>query len=196
MLPGGGLDDGLVVERQRTLPTRARRRALSSANRSVARALVAGACTSNASPPFSLARRSATAAFCRRRLRIGPVLGEDGDAQTARDRDVAPPDGERRPERHTELLGDLDDIVVALKAGQEENELVPAEARHGVPLAQALLEHRGDAAQEVVAHRTAEGFVDAAKAVEAEEHDRELGALPPRVDDAHGQAIVEDSTRR
>ena len=101
-----------------------------------------------------------------------PIVGEDADAHAATDERVL-------PTRQVEgLLQALDDgaghHLGALHAGQvfqHDDELVAAQAGHGVVLAQVQAQALGRGLQQFVAGLVAVLVVDGLEAVEVQEHD-------------------------
>ncbi|MNP72379.1 hypothetical protein D3C76_1689270 [compost metagenome] len=63
-----------------------------------------------------------------------------------------------------------------LQAGQQDDELVTPQARHGVDIAHLLLEAMGDAFEQQIAHRVAQAVVDVLEAVEVEKQHGALAA--------------------
>ena len=106
------------------------------------------------------------------RLGVATVIGEDGNAQASRDRDVVPADREGGSEGNAQLLGNLNHVVVSQETRQQEGELVSFLARHRVALPEALFEDCCHAAEEVVADRPAASLVDRLETVEPQHHDR------------------------
>ena len=68
-----------------------------------------------------------------------------------------------------QLVGDRHGVVGLVQAGQQDDELVAAQAGHGVDVAQLLAQTLGDALQQLVADRVAEAVVDVLEAVQVEE---------------------------
>ncbi len=78
----------------------------------------------------------------------------------------------------TDVLGD-DGELVAAQAGDGERTLFRG-AGHGVDLAQAARQHRGDLLQQAVASLVPEAVVDHLEAVEVQEHQGHVAAAAPR----------------
>jgi hypothetical protein len=79
------------------------------------------------------------------------------------------------------LLGHLARRAAAHAGGDQHRELVAAQARHDVGIAQRRAHARAHLAQCQVAHRMAERVVDRLEPVHVEEQDREQRAVPPGV---------------
>ena len=92
--------------------------------------------------------------------------------------------------RHRRRVGLAPDSV------HEEQELVPAHARHRVIRADAAPEAVGRLHEKLVARRVSERVVDALEVVEVEEHDRERLAAPLRVEDRERKPVVEENPIR
>ena len=76
--------------------------------------------------------------------------------------------------------------------GHEQRELVAAEARHRVALADVLLDPLGHLAQQLVADRVAERVVDDLEAVEVEEEDGQPLVVAVGLRHGERQAVVEE----
>jgi hypothetical protein len=83
-------------------------------------------------------------------------------------------------------LGELGAAVL-----QQHRELVAADARQHLALAQARLQHRREAAQQLVAREVAEGIVDAVEEVDVEVEERVRGALALGRGDGALEALLE-----
>src|SRR6267143_1147207 len=73
--------------------------------------------------------------------------------------------------------------------GENQRELVPSDPGHGVALADAAAESRGDRLQEGVSYRMASRVVDDFKAVEVEEQERKQFPLATRPGQTLAQPI-------
>ena len=106
---------------------------------------------------------------------VGAVAREAGDA----DRDRRPDRLARgldvvraRRDRAADPLGDLEGLL-RRRLGQQDRELLAAEARRHVVVAQVRAEHFRDALQHRVAREVAVGVVDVAQQVEVRHHQRQ-----------------------
>ena len=109
------------------------------------------------------------------------VVGRDRQPDARRDEELLAPEQERLLERGPHLVGNdrfLCDVD-ALDAGQEDRELVTAEARHGVFLAEGRQKTLGHLLQQLVSDRVAQGVVHVLEPIEVEEEQGEAvaGAL-------------------
>ena len=93
------------------------------------------------------------------RLDALAVVGIDRDADAAADHDFAAGQVAAAPKPIANPFGDLLDLDLAHDVGHQDQELVAAQARDGVGLAQALLEPRAGRGEELVTERVAEGIV-------------------------------------
>ena len=100
----------------------------------------------------------------RRRLGLAP----HGDADRGRAEDLAGGDREGLLPDLGDALGDLERLLVGLDLGQHD-ELVAAQARHGVGGAHDLGQARADLDQQLVAGLVAERVVDRLEAVDVEQ---------------------------
>ena len=76
-------------------------------------------------------------------------------------------------------------------AGDQDHELVAAEARHGLALAHLQREALGDALQETIPDRVPEAVVDCLEAVEVQEQQRDAAAVRPGVAHRLREALVQ-----
>ena len=109
-------------------------------------------------------------------LDVVAVVGVAGDADRAAHLERQPVDHERLAQRALEHLGDGQRVLGAHDLGQQDAELVAAEAGDGVGGAQRGLEPLGDLLEEHVAVVVAERVVDLLEVIEVHDH--------------HGQAAV------
>ena len=89
------------------------------------------------------------------RLRVGAVVGIERDADAGGDFDRRPGDRQRLLDRAAHFLGDVDRVLGLAQLGEDDRELVAAEARHGVVLADVGAEAR--APSPAAARRPARG---------------------------------------
>ena len=75
--------------------------------------------------------------------------------------------------------------------GQEQDELVAAQAGDGVAVAHARLQALGDLLQQPVAQAVAQGVVDDLEAIEVEEQDGQPRRAAVRLGHRDGEAVVE-----
>ncbi len=128
------------------------------------------------------------AAVAEQRACLHVVVGEDRDADRRADRELLPGGAERRGHRGEETLRDRRRLFAARDAGEEERELVVADAvdrRHAASLAalfraharaQAEVEPHRDALQERVADAEPERLDDLLEPLEVHVHDGASGA--------------------
>ena len=95
-------------------------------------------------------------------------------------------------DRLADLPRDLGGVLLGADARDEQRELVAAEARDRVALADVLLDPLGDLAQQLVADRVAERVVDDLEAVEVEEEDGQPLVVPVGLGHGERQAVVEE----
>ena len=94
-------------------------------------------------------------------------------------------------ERLDDLGRHLRRVLRLLQALEGHDELVAAQARERVALADAALHARGDLLEQQVADLVAERVVDVLEAVEVDEQQRERLPAAARSDDALLEAVVE-----
>ena len=96
---------------------------------------------------------------------------------------------QRLIERDDELARDLVGLLGGVDVLQYHGELVPAQARDGVLVADGLLQARRRGAQDAVAGGVAERVVDVLEAVQIEEQHRDTRAVAPRPYDGARQPL-------
>ena len=106
-----------------------------------------------------------------------PCFGADGDADAAGRVDLLAVDEERLAQFLDEARGKALGVVDARDARLQDGELVAAEARHHVGVADVAHEPLGDGAEQRVADRMAERVVDALEVVEVDAHHGEHARL-------------------
>ena len=97
-----------------------------------------------------------------------------------------------RADRFEDLVRDLESVLVGGQARDQHRELVAAQARHGVPLADAAAQPLGHSPQQLVAGRVPERVVDDLESVEVEKEHREPLGQPGRLRDRHREPVVEE----
>ena len=103
------------------------------------------------------------------RIRVAPVLRVEADADAGGGQELPVLDEEGRPQRVEDLLRDPRRVHHLGHAGEQQRELVPAQARYGVAFAQAGAQALRHVLDEPVAGGVAEGVVDGLEAVEVQE---------------------------
>ena len=98
---------------------------------------------------------------------------------------------ERVDELLEQLLGDLGHVHGAVHRGQQQRELVAAQARHRVALAQRPEQPLRDALEQAVAHAVAQRVVDDLEAVQVQEQHGQPLARAVRVGHRHRETVVE-----
>ncbi len=140
-------------------------------------------------------------------LGLGPIHGAVGlahqlrpglavarierDAEAGGDRDLLVVDRRRRRHRVEQLAGDQSGVLGLGQVLDQDRELVAAEARHGVGLAQAAAETLGHDRQQAIAGQMPEAIVDRLEAVEVEDHDRDQALVAPGPGERALQTILE-----
>ena len=117
-----------------------------------------------------------------------PVTGPAGDADTGRDRHLVSLQHHGRRDRADQFRDDRGDLGFLGQPGQEQRELVSAEAGHrraGV-LADDPRQPIGDLANELVTRRVSERVVHELEAIQVEEEQREVLALQRRERECRG----------
>ena len=122
--------------------------------------------------------------------RVAGVPGEQRDADAGVDVDADAADGEGVLERRAQPQpgGARRRLVAGL---EDDRELVAAEARERVVVAQELLQARADLAQDLVAGVVAERVVELLEAVEVDQQQRELAVARGRGGDRRVQRVDE-----
>ncbi len=125
------------------------------------------------------------------RLGVDAVLGEDADSDRCGDVELAPFDMEGIADGFEDLLGDERGVLGMTELGQEQRELVAAEAGHRVAVAHARLNPRRHGLQKLVADVVAEGIVDDLETIEVEEQHGHARVVTLGVGDGHADAVFE-----
>jgi hypothetical protein len=107
-----------------------------------------------------------------------PVLGMQGHADAGLDAHRHPVEHERRVQAVAQAPGDRHGRLGFDGPGEQDGELVTAEARQQVVRAQRRLQPRADALQQQVAHVMAERVVELLEAVEVEQQERQRPSAP------------------
>ena len=105
------------------------------------------------------------------------VLRIQAGADAGADKELVLAGLERWGEAVEQFIGQVFGIAGLLQAGQQDDEFVAAQARHGVDVAQLLLEAHGDVLEQQVADGVAEAVVDVLEAVQVEEQHGALVAV-------------------
>jgi len=125
-------------------------------------------------------------------LGVAAVVREAGDPDAGRDRLLRGAlDRQRLAQQAEHLLGDAQRVLVVDQVGNEDRELVAAQTRAGVALAQAASDALRGEAQQRVARQVAERVVHALEAVEVEEQHGEALAVAPRGGDRLLEPVLE-----
>ena len=111
-------------------------------------------------------------------LGVGAVPRGQHDADAGLDVEDDAVDVEGLVQGLAEPLGDGLRLADAVHERQQDGELVAAEARDGVAVAQDRLQPRGDLAEQLVAVGVAEGVVDLLEAVQVDEQQGDLAVGP------------------
>jgi len=115
-------------------------------------------------------------------LAAGVVLAVgQHDAETQRGEELAAFDDHRRAERVDDAAGDPVAALVADRPGQQQRELVAAQAGQEVVRAQAGADALADFDQQRVAGGVAQRVVDQLEAIHVDQHQRERATLVERV---------------
>ena len=104
-----------------------------------------------------------------KRLDVGAVGGEDGDADAGLELDREPVEHERLPELRRDPADDLEQRLLRRGVRAEEPELVAAEARERVGLAHDSAQPAAQLLEQRVSVAVAERVVDVLEAVEVDE---------------------------
>ena len=124
-------------------------------------------------------------------FRIVRVVGIDRDADRRRDEDVVLLDLERLRDRVEQLLRDAAQHRRIVEVLDDHHELVAAQARQQVGLAQRARQRGRHALQELVADAMAERVVDVLEAVEVDEQHADAMAAALGLRDRLRQALVQ-----
>ncbi len=125
------------------------------------------------------------------RIHVGAVLGEQAHADAGRAEDLALADDEGLPETVEDLLGDDVGARLAVQVGQQHEELVAAQAGHGIAVAQHRAQSRRRGAQHRVPESVAVAVVDELEAVQVDEHEGGLPADAPGAHDGLFDAVAD-----
>ena len=123
------------------------------------------------------------------------VPGRDGEPAAQRDVDLPPVEDERSPRGRADLPDD-DGRLVGVADLQEEAELVPREACHGVGLADGPLQPRPDAPEELVAEPVAERVVEELESVDVEREDGDGAVVAAGATESLGGSFEEHQAVR
>jgi len=126
---------------------------------------------------------------------VAGVLGAAGDANAGPDAQRLTVDHERALDGAHQALGHRHSHGGS-SAGEEDGELVAAEARKGIPVAQLLTQVRTHFAQEQVPDVVPEGVVDLLEPVEVHEEQGDAGAVTAGEVERVLDAVVEQDAVR
>ncbi|MNO34805.1 hypothetical protein D3C76_248490 [compost metagenome] len=125
---------------------------------------------------------------------VGAVLWIKADADAGAGEELVLAGLERRVEAGQQLVGDGAGVTGFVQAGQQDDELVAAQAGHGVDITHLLLQALGNALEQQVADRVAEAVVDVLETVEVKEQHRALAVGHLRAGERGLQAVLEQGT--
>lgn len=111
------------------------------------------------------------------------VIGVDGDADAGRDVELVAAEMERGLQRRQDLFGDVGGVVARADVWQEQQELIAADARQGVALAQAMAQALAHQLQQFVADQMAQGVVDRFETIQVQEHHGQDQPVPAGMGD-------------
>ena len=117
------------------------------------------------------------------RVDVVAVLGIEGDADARLEVEPDALELERAPQLGADLLGDPERVVLVRHRRQQQAELVAAEARDRVALAERRAKPAADLLQQQVAVRMPERVVDLLEPVEIEQHERDAHVCSLRRED-------------
>ena len=127
------------------------------------------------------------------RARVGPMLGEDRNANAGADFHLMAVDDERLLERFEQPAGRHFGLV-RVRSGQQHGELVAAQARGRVAFAKHALESHAQLAQEQIAKVVPERIVDFLEAIEVHHQQRQRRFVATGRQNGLAQAVVEQQT--
>ena len=130
------------------------------------------------------------------RVRILPVLREQGDADAGRGLDLLAVDVEWFGHRRQDLVGQGDNLGGLADLRLHERELVATEPGQRVAGADRCGDPLGDGAQQLVADWVAQGVVDVLEAVEIEQQDRDHAAFAAGTGQLLAEPIVQQGAVR
>ncbi len=120
-------------------------------------------------------------------LRIGADPDADRDAELLADQQ------ERAGHRGEDLLSDGHDVLPVVEFRKQDDELVAAQPRHGVAVAQAALEAIGDFLQQLVAGLVAQRVVDLLESIQVQEQHREPPVVAMGLVDGLDEQLAEQA---
>ncbi len=121
--------------------------------------------------------------------RVATVIGVDADAQARGDAQVMPGHMPRRADGPEHFVGDVLGLLRVLDVVEHDHKLIGTVAKHRIGVAHRCHQAVADLLQHFVAHRIAQGIVDAFETVEADEHHRQLRVVPPAKGNSLGQTV-------
>ena len=124
-------------------------------------------------------------------LRVLAVGGIGADADACGEMKFLCAEGERPGDGGEDFLRHLGAAHRLRHSLEQHHELVPAEAADGIAFAQASAQPFRDFLEHAVAGFVAERVVDVLEAVEVDEQDRQLHAVPPRLGECVAEALTE-----
>ncbi len=114
-----------------------------------------------------------------------------GDANAGSDRNAAVPKPERGEQCIEHPLGDQSSLVRSVEIVNQDRELVTAETRDRVEIAQVRVETVSDCDQECVTGKVAEAVVHVLEAVEVNHHHRDVSTDPHSSAEGMFEPVVE-----
>ncbi|MNM84301.1 hypothetical protein D3C81_963850 [compost metagenome] len=99
---------------------------------------------------------------------IGAVLRVQAGADARAGEELVFAGLERRAEAGQQFVGDMTGVAGLVQTGQQDDELITAQARHCIDIAHLFFQALGDAFEQQVADRMAKAVVDVLETVEVE----------------------------
>ncbi len=119
------------------------------------------------------------------------VIGKNTDPQAARYRQIMTRDIVLHPDRRQQFLRNAFGLLGVMDITQHQDEFIRAIAKYRVGLAHCIDQAVGDSLEHFIARGMAQGTVDALKAVQADEHHRQLHAVTAGQDDRLAQTVAQ-----
>ena len=114
-------------------------------------------------------------------MAVATVIGEEADADRGAGVQFVLFRHDRRAQAVDHLAGDEGGIGGGRNAGQDDDELITAQAGDEISFAGHCAESGSDFAQQLVTNLMPQGIVDGLEAVQVDEHDADPPAVPPRL---------------